>query len=198
MTRLHLFLVAMALSLVIATTGFSMAIDGSPSTSQSLSGVSNAGTPVNMTQDAEEALERIGVAGSVALLASRGPDAFYRITDSARGTCYGIGRSSFSPVTRASRLGVVFCPSQFPSAERPVLNMSVSSEVLGQAPRFTRVEGFAADGVVSVSVTDSSGAIVSTVPITNNVFRLAHLPDRPMTGLLAFDGGGNIVYSAGA
>lgn len=128
--------------------------------------------------------------GKVRLLAIREGHAFYR-TSMDGVPCFGIGR--FSP-TRGVQPGVGGCTQTFPTPAEPILDESPIEDCIGcSGPHYVRVEGFAADGVAEVGVAEESGRIGARIPVVDNVYHLAALPDGDFTRIFAFDAEGDVV-----
>jgi hypothetical protein len=159
-----------------------------------LSEVSNKGRAVALPPETTEFLTRSqrrmrGLGDDVLLMANRDGRGFFRISGTHEISCYATG-----PADEAQRLGSITCSDQFPSSDRPLLDMSLleASRSVNEL-HFVRVEGFAADGIAQVGVTNSEGTVLATTIVVDNVYRLESVPVAA-TRLVALDSGGKIVY----
>jgi hypothetical protein len=84
----------------------------------------------------------------------------------------------------------------FPSLDRPILDLSVATMERGDnVVHFTRVEGFAADGVTRVALLNADGKTVGEVPVIQNTYSTRTLPAEPVTSIAPLDSAGNVVKS---
>jgi hypothetical protein len=153
-----------------------------------LSGLSNAGRPVHVRYD--PLVRQVGVE-QASLLAVRGRRAIYRL-QTARGICIGSG-----PATDAPEIGAVDCPDgPFPTAERPVLDLSVyeSTNHGRREVSLYRAEGVVADGVASIAFLRPNGKVALKVPVSRNVFESSTRPEGPIAGIVAFDSAGKELW----
>ncbi len=151
-----------------------------------LFGISNEGTPeptssLYLSQDSTmnqalaglgfpATLERLGTVNGVTFWASRRADGHY---------CFAIEKDG--------NRGGVSCDlnGAFPSPATPVWAF----------PPYDGMDGYAADGVATVEGLDASGAVVASVPVTDNLFAT---PDGDYTDVAtveAFDADGNQIWS---
>jgi len=157
---------------------------------------SNSGTEVGLGPNAATLLDqftgtRVGKLGPVYVLHNENGRALYRIASATSYVCYGAGPAS--SVVASADLGMVACPTDptFPSAALPVLDFSLRTTVYGSAPRFTRVEGIASDGVVAVGLLDSSGNTLRRIPVESNTYEYVPTPNEAVSALVAYDASGN-------
>jgi hypothetical protein len=131
-------------------------------------------------------------ARDVTLLGIRRRRAFYRLTRVSGETCYASG-----PADSARRFGLVICPRNgFPSQDQPVLDFS-TFEISRDAPQLhlIRLEGVAADGVVSVAVTAGNGVTIAQSPVRANVYHADFPGHEPASKLIAYGATGDAVYT---
>ncbi len=136
--------------------------------------IGNSGTQVAQLLPADlDSLRQIGSsATSAGLLGTSNERSFYKVGEN----CYGVGPEKGSPASSPERvLGRVVCNKSFPSADMPLLDFSVLHGVQGSDGNPTdlivvRSEGFAADGISSVSLRDASGDIVATTAVVGNTY----------------------------
>jgi hypothetical protein len=121
------------------------------------------------------------------LLATRNGQNIYRL--GAGGRCFGVGPAAnmrWNPPALALRmLGMITCgqSGSFPSASRPILDLSVYGQTKGQKLMTVyRLAGIASDRVAAVELVNADGLVVKRVPIVNGVFTLARVPG----GVVAF------------
>jgi hypothetical protein len=171
-----------------ASTAVAVAVRGAHGSSRAgLFRLSNAGVRITPSRGVRHAFR----AESVRLLAVRDGRAFYEL-DTADGRCFGVGSAS-----DLGDPGGEVCPrgDPFPSASRPTLDFSVYE---GQTPdrdsmTLFRIEGFAADGVGAVGVTNQAGRVAWRVPVSNNVYVLSHVPPGLTGAIVALDDGGSVM-----
>jgi hypothetical protein len=169
--------------------------------------VTAVGSPVTATGDAEATLTRLGARGNLGAskailrVLQRGGEAFYRIATSSGTDCFA--SSSGSTAVSVSSFDAVGCPqpalnpNSFPSAALPLLDMSmaVRSAADPDHPTLKRVEGFAADGVAAVGVMRPNGEIAARSPVDHNVYWFESLPAGELTGVVALDSAGGILFT---
>lgn len=148
---------------------------------------SNRGARITPSVGARRAFH----AQSVRLLAVREGRAFYEL-DTADGRCFAVGSAS-----SLGDPGGEVCPrgEAFPSASRPTLDFSVYEGHTPDRDNMTlfRIEGFAADGVAAVGITNPAGHVVSRVPVLNNVYVLSHVPPGLGGAIVALGAGGAVI-----
>lgn len=159
--------------------------------------VSNRGTRVQAK--ARKRAEREHVPRVVFLLRQAEGRAVYRIGGLRPGytSCYGSGSAS-----EIGRLGSIGCgrSGDFPSRQVPLNDMSVYQSSLDprtgrmEAPRLSRLEGVAADGVAEIGLTDAKGDVITRVPVVDNVYILASPPKEATGGRVAYSRNGEAVY----
>jgi hypothetical protein len=155
-----------------------------------LSLVSNQGHSIVLPPDARTIRDL--QARDVTVLGIHRRRAFYRLTRVSGETCYASG-----PADSARRLGLVICPRNgFPSQDQPVLDFS-TFEITRDAPQphLIRLEGVAADGVVSVAVAASDGATIAQSPVRANVYHADFPRHEPASKLIAYGAAGDAVYT---
>jgi hypothetical protein len=175
------FAVAAALAVTVPTLAFADDIGN-------VLGISNAGTPVEASSlslthatKLNEAMQELGFPSTLQLLATRDGVRFYAVRNAAGKFCFSIDANNAGP---GSAVGCEFVSNGFPSPGRPILDLSRWS-------KGTEVVGLAADGVASIELYDSAGAIVATVPVVDNVYLATGLPGG--AGVKALDAGGAVL-----
>ena len=99
----------------------------------------------------------------------------------------------------AHDFSVVFCPngstsgSQFPSAEAPVLDLSVITQDSERGTRVQFLAGLASDGVARVGIRDEAG-MVHTARVVGNVYTMTDTSGIHAKAITAFDTGGDEVF----
>jgi len=155
--------------------------------------LSNAGLPVQASTFAPVAKSFMaGDPSSVRILGARHGLAFYVTTQDGT-ACYSAGDAAVGKSGRAvtDSLG---CPSDFPTASKPVLDDSfVSMDPSSGAITVLRLSGLAADPVARVGVISTDGA-VSYAPVINNVYDLTGLSVLARA-IAAYDASGNTLYT---
>lgn len=150
---------------------------------------SNRGSQLRLTARMRRDLRApAGLGGSVTALQTISARTFYRLDGTGRGTCYGVGDTGGS-------FGFISCPTgAFPTVTHPLLDFSIVdiSSTTRQVHLY-RLEGIAADQVASVAVLDASGNVLTSTPVTNNVYHLDSMPTESVSGLEALNGGGHTV-----
>jgi hypothetical protein len=121
-------------------------------------------------------------------IAVRDDRAFFVAPQRGGGLCVAIGTAD--PLS----LGQISCGSEFPSAARPLLDMSGFGGSL-QQPELKRLQGFVADGITSVGVLTDTGVVAITA-VENNVYsRDNALPKHTVRGIVALDEAGAEIYT---
>lgn len=193
LTIVSVLVVAGAFAAILV--GRNVAVGASPSPPrEDLERVSNAGTDVGPSARMQAVLERTGTAGGVVRnQGHRADKAFYRLTGTPRGTCYGIGFKTGAETD----LNQIECGSTFPSTDQPILDASVIEEDQTGAVRVVEVQGWAADGVASVAVLDASDRVVAEARVSRNIYAIDAEALRSGDGvkLIARDRNGSVVYT---
>lgn len=156
--------------------------------------MSNAGTVVSAGPEMQAILVQTGTAGGIVhQLDQRVGMAFFRITESPRGTCYGVGLAD-NPQARLNQLE---CGTAFPSAGQPILDASVVERSAAGQLRVLQAQGWAADGVASVEVIDARDLVVAQAEVAQNIYAIDGTALRGVAGikLIARDRMGSIVYT---
>jgi hypothetical protein len=151
--------------------------------------VSNRGTAFTIPP---AQMQRMGLTGysAIARLSSKGSEHYLRFTGGPR-DCFANGR-----VDRELPITVLKCSNAapfFPSADRPILDMSVLEVDAQGSSRYLHVGGIAADGVAEVGILNNAGKIVQTVPVTENVYDSLDIERGTIASLVALDANGAIV-----
>jgi hypothetical protein len=121
-------------------------------------------------------------------IAVRDGRAFFVAPRRGGGLCVAIGKAD--PLS----LGQIGCTPEFPSASRPLLDMSAFGGSL-QQPAIKRLQGFVTDGIASVGLLTASG-VVAVTSVENNVYsRASGLPVGTVRGIVALDQAGAEVYT---
>jgi hypothetical protein len=183
-----LWLAGAALTAVALVGAITFATRTSASERGSLSRISNEGRPVSV-QGAK--LARALGAKQASLLAVRGARAYYRV-DGNDGSCVAAG-----PADTPGELGAVQCPhGPFPSADRPVVDLSVYESTSRERRELSlyRAAGVAADGVATIEFVRPNGTVALTLPVSGNVFAAASVPPGPIAGLVARDAAGKQLW----
>jgi hypothetical protein len=160
-------------------------------------GLSNRGTPVPSTQIPApqlSALEKIGFpAGQLRELASRAGISFYAAKKTDGGYCFAIGlRSQAKPsIDALSCQGGTI--GSFPSTNDPVADFTALNETAG-ITYITTLAGFATDTVSRVGVLDTSGKLLYSTSVEQNVYAADDVPQTPASAIVAFDDSNTIVY----
>jgi hypothetical protein len=174
----------------------------------SLFGFSSSGSAVDeATVDLRDAsaLESSGAAGTVRLISTREGVAFYVAHSKEGGFCPFTGpadqaRPSFWQFGCMNAAAADY----FPSPAHPVLDLSPSYT---SSPKtgivwITQLRGFAADGVKTIEVLDSNGAVLAKVPVTDNVYAgplMSHTPGQggigPAKTMVGLDENGSQVWT---
>jgi hypothetical protein len=158
---------------------------------------SPGGQPVSLTTRDVAALGRFASSGqslsAASPLATRGGRTYYRVGNGTGADCFSIGPAQATDFY----LGQIMCAPDFPSVARPVLDFTVLTQPSSNSAsaRVVRSEGFAADGVADVAFQTPDGKLADTTPVLNNVYVIATPPARYVTGIVARDASGKIVWS---
>lgn len=160
------------------------------------------GTPVNDVTPRERfLLSEFDMAGRVELIAKRNSSAFYVIRRSDGRLCYSIGdiRKNLTPaqVEGQMRFGGGGCidPRVFPSKAKPVLDYSFYSRARGDAEwRLVGLRGFAADPVARIGVIGKDNALVSSVPVKDNVYTAGRKAFPGGRGVVGLDKNGRVLW----
>lgn len=129
--------------------------------------VSNAGVDTPLSGPMATVVEHTVKHADVRTLGRSGVATFYRLSNTAQGQCWAIGRGAGS----AQTIGLITCSDVFPSAAQPLLDASVAS-ANSQGVRVEQVQGVAADGVASVAAVADDGTVVATAVVSKNIYRL--------------------------
>lgn len=194
------------------TTAFTMDdSDARPSASaESLSTISTEGMTVPLTTRSVRFLDLVGdprpgaggappgnpaaprPTGKALLMAERGAIAFFRIPLADGGSCFYTGRRADDG--ERYDVGGGACGGGFPTPSHPILDQSPIQADGPGGFLVMRIEGFAADGVKTVAVTDLSGKVVAETAVTQNVYKITAYPPGGVSELRALDEGRNVVY----
>jgi hypothetical protein len=189
MTRLgKLGLAVVMLAVVALAAAVTLATRTNASEQGSLSRISNEGRLVPLRG---AKLARALGAQQASLLTVRGARAYYHV-DSKDGPCIASG-----PADLTGELGTVQCPhGPFPSAERPVVDLSVYEATTREKRELSlyRAAGVAADGVATIEFVRPNGSVALTLPVSGNVFAAASVPVGPIAGLVARDAAGKQLW----
>lgn len=187
--RRHRLALGFVAAIVVAGASLAAALfPGSSETSTGLSAFSSRGNPTSFSSD-------VGIRGlgTPYVLARFGENVLFRVDRPGASTCYGKGKF------KDGKLDVLLLDcTPFPSARTPVLD-EVGDKVIDRSTRQTAIDfifGFAADGVAALRLVDDAGHIVSTAPVTNNVFNFEGVSGRGDAGdmLVAVDAHGHEVW----
>jgi hypothetical protein len=179
---------------VLVGAGASAAVVGALPTSRDrrverFNHMSNLGTPVAVSERNADILQNGGGEPALNELGTRAGQTFYVSPGAAGGSCYSIGPTS----TRGLAMLACLKPGQFPSADAPILDMSgVSADSQTRSITFLELGGVAADGVASVALIDTHGAVHSA-PVSENIY-YADIPHVEAKALVAIDGDGQQIY----
>ncbi|MDQ4030409.1 MAG: hypothetical protein M3168_05150 [Actinomycetota bacterium] len=159
-------------------------------------GLAKRGRPTRSSPEMTAQLESSELGGGrIFLLGEISGRHFYRVESVRAGTCFSVGDGV--------RLEATECATgEFPSAQQPVLDLSVVELSTPDAARVVRLEGLAADRVDTIRLVNASGAVIATTPVVENLYALTVVPDRPVVALVARDASGRqlarISYVGGA
>lgn len=151
-----------------------------------LFGFSNEGTPVptssspfSRDSSLNQAMEELGFPSRLQLLTERDGVRFYAARRANGTFCFAVDLDGRKAV------GCSVAPA-FPSPERPIVDFSRFS-------KGARIVGFAADGVSTVALVDSSGSTLATAPVIANVYAASNTVPGAV-GVEALDARGTVVY----
>ena len=134
----------------------------------------------------------VGIA-SLQLIGTRGDRAFYRGMDADNHPCLGAGNAS-----NLGTVGFTLCSNdERPlTAANPVIVVPDVQMTQGSGQwELVRVDGFAADNVARVAVTDGAGAVIAQAPVVNNVFSVVPSVESDPGTIRAYDHSGKLVFS---
>jgi hypothetical protein len=146
--------------------------------------ISNRGTPlVRVSARMQRMLNHVGATTPLRLMATRSGRSFYRFETKTQ-DCFSVAK------TGTKTFGFICGP--FPSAERPLLDVSVfGADEKGEPIHLISASGFAADGVAMIDAVGPDGGLVVRIPVVQNVYALAAVPHgRFATRLIARDASG--------
>ena len=137
------------------------------------------------------ATRKLGIA-SLQLIGTRGDRAFYRGTDADNHPCLGAGDAA-----DLGTVGFTLCSrDERPLvASEPVIVVPDVEQKEGSGWQLMRVDGFAADSVARVTVTDGTGTVVAETPVVNNVFSIVPTGAVEPGTVKAYDRSGKLVFS---
>jgi hypothetical protein len=138
------------------------------------------------------ASRKIGIA-TLQLIGTRGDRAFYRGTDADNHPCLGAGDAS-----ELGTVGFTLCSrDERPlTASEPVIVVPDVQKTEASAHwQLVRVEGFAADSVARVTVTDSAGVVAAQARVVDNVFSIIPATAVDLQTINAYDRSGKLVFS---
>jgi hypothetical protein len=194
----------------VAAASFGSLFAGSPVAPAALSGtdwatLTAASHPSGRPMAPAANLRAAGVA-SINQIANRSGRSFFVINRLNGAQCFATGTQGGVreglDVSVLSILGTVDCPSgkdAFPSQVSPVLDMSVFHGDLaartGVGTSFvSRLTGFAADGIATVAVVDTTGVQRVSSPVIDNVYVATDLPPFAPQAIVAYDATGKEVW----
>jgi hypothetical protein len=179
--RRAIFALAVATAVAVPAVTFAGDIGG-------LLGISNQGTPVatsslslshhtGLAQAMAElkdpaTMHLLGTLNGSTFYAAQRPDGVYCFAIDSGDAGKGFGCTALSPT-----------PGMFPSPQKPIFFFP---------PASVHLVGFAADGVASVAAVDADGAVLETVPVSDNIFAGPPVPDDA-TAVEALDANGNVL-----
>jgi hypothetical protein len=165
------------------TTAYAMGDPDAPSASpESLSTISNAGTPVALTRQ----YKGLPSTGQAFLMATRGSTAYLHVPLTDGQTCFFTGRAA---KRGTFDLGSGGCWT--PEARFPILDRS-GIQVDGPGGfKVLSVQGFAADGVATIALEDLEGRTIAESAVRDNVYKLTAYPPGGVSALVARDSGGH-------
>lgn len=181
-----------AVVVAVASSGGAIALSASNAAPAPLSTLSATGTPVQLPPG-DPRTQRLIDAGydDVSLLATTGGRSFYRLELDSGRACFGTGATGTS--WPFGRITCRIAEPYFPSAEMPILDLSVIGMDRGDAePHFTRVQGLAADGVTTIRILGSGGTVLKSVPVHGNVYSELS-PPAGSADLAGVDSDGTVV-----
>jgi hypothetical protein len=191
---------SLAVAAVAATIAGIVAMSGGAEAGRAVAPLSGkitvTGTPVSdLTARDLAVLEQMQRTGAtVYTLGTIDDRVYYKIAHPEQETCYGSGPVEAGPY---GRFGNLHCGGNFPSAENPILDLSVYHESAAGDVSIYRAEGIVADGITSIGFQTPSGKIVGETRVKGNAYRVSAVPAGvALTGLVALDAKGSIVRTA--
>lgn len=158
-----------------------------PQHDAALGRVGNAGaTSLRVSAAMALALRREGVAVRARVMATRNGKQFVRL-GAGGDHCFGVGPAG------AAQVGFT-CSDAFPSAQRPILDLSTFGADDGGPIHVLDAEGFAADGVASIALQDADGTILARAPVRGNVYSFT-APPQSAVRVAALDGKGSVLFA---
>jgi hypothetical protein len=145
------------------------------------------GKTIHLSRAADRRLRQLSGGQDPRLVGVRGGHAFYRIGDN----CFAVGASA-----SIGALGVIKCWGEGQSVA-PIIDFSIV-EITREQPdevKLIDVTGFAADGIAAIGLRTAQGTVATREPVTNNLYAIGSLPNRPIVALVAFDRSGTALYS---
>jgi hypothetical protein len=154
-------------------------------------GIANEGTPVSTSSvlpgepRLDEAMQELQLPAQVQQLGTLNGVAFTLSRNAAGHLCLTIDASA-SPGRWAKGVG---CDEldRFPRTSK-LLHFPMVDGYDGD------LRGVAADGVARVAVLDSSGGVIASTPVVDNLYAGANLPQGDAVAIAALDASGNVVY----
>jgi hypothetical protein len=195
MKRLPIIILVVVAAVALATA----ALATSHSSDPPLGKISNTGSAVqrsDLDQRSVTSLNEAGVNGELRQLAIHAGRRFIVAPAIADGRlCFMTGQGA-----KKVALDFVACQGaagQFPSAVEPLADFSPRfsndpQNATDEVVRVLRLTGFAADGVVKVSLISVDGSVES-VPVHNNVYFSDNVSSGPHKAILGLDVRGNVV-----
>jgi hypothetical protein len=174
------------LSAIVASGAFSAGSSGGPPFTE----ISNRGTAFTIPPALKQ---RMGLTGysAIARLSTKSGEHYLRFAGGGPRDCFGNGQVDGElPVT------VLKCSNGapfFPSAKKPILDLSVVEVDAQGSARYVRVGGIAADGVAEIGVLNAAGNIAQTIPVTENVYDSSDIKRGTIASLVALDASGAVV-----
>lgn len=151
-------------------------------------GAMAAGVSPRLPASAGESLARVR-ASDLRRIATRGGRSYYVANRRGGGHCVTITYSGDQ-----HPFSSYLCSPDFPSPKKPILDESMFGSS-PDTPVIRRLEGFAADGVVSVAVLTANGSQAETAVEDNVYVRAEGLPREGIRGIVARDAEGKVVYT---
>jgi len=175
--RARLAVVLAAAAIALPTVAFADDIG-------SLLGISNQGTtvaasdtPFSSYPRLNEAMQQLGLT-TMQLLGDRDGISFYAARNPAGHFCFAIASQVAKGV--GCRLD-----DEFPSTQDPLIDIFSSP---------AHIAGFAADSVAAVALVDAGGNVLTTIPVTGNIYALV-VPPAGGTEVEALDANGEVISS---
>jgi len=150
-----------------------------------LARISNEGETVAVGSGQRAELQNVG-AVAAARLAMRNGRTFYRLLQPDGTVCYAID------ATGGDHVGNTTCPTAgtaFPTPSDPVLDLSIfesTSHARGEE-HVVAAQGFAADGVKTVTLLDGGGRVIARDRVSGNVYALDPPSGKIATTVVAYD-----------